>query len=351
MGRFVRKCLLFGAILTTLLAGITGFILFGLPPQFNGTYQHALYLQTRSLSRMHSPKVVVMGDSSVPFSLDCRRMSTLLKKPVQTLGIHSGTGVGYILALSKSSIHRGDIMVLELTPDGEDSFSPAIVLTACENHFDLYRGFTPDNWSKVIRYYPTYLIKKVKYYFHYRDEDPPSYSIHSFDRNGNYDYQRVGCLLPPHLQPDERDTVLNRNSFSNSLIQTLNDYDSYCARRGATFLVSFPPFLNESLVSSPSGFSSLQNYLSHRLKAPIITKISERDLPRRYFYDNVTHCNTQGAEKVTDDLAEDILHYSFGKTAPQVVTVKKSGKKSKTTFHRKSREILPKKTARLPRRL
>lgn len=351
MGRFVRKCLLFGAILTTLLAGITGFILFGLPPQFNGTYQHALYLQTRLPFPHAFPKSRCHGGFFRPIQLGLPAYEHTAEKAGSNAWDPFVTGVGYILALSKSSIHRGDIMVLELTPDGEDSFSPAIVLTACENHFDLYRGFTPDNWSKVIRYYPTYLIKKVKYYFHYRDEDPPSYSIHSFDRNGNYDYQRVGCLLPPHLQPDERDTVLNRNSFSNSLIQTLNDYDSYCARRGATFLVSFPPFLNESLVSSPSGFSSLQNYLSHRLKAPIITKISERDLPRRYFYDNVTHCNTQGAEKVTDDLAEDILHYSFGKTAPQVVTVKKSGKKSKTTFHRKSREILPKKTARLPRRL
>ena len=309
MKKFVCKCLLFGAILSSLLGGIVCLIVFGLPEQFDGTYQHALYLQFRALSRVESPKIVVMGDSSVPFSLDCARMRRIMKKPVQTLGIHSGTGIRYILDLSKSSVRRGDTMVLELMPDTEDSFSPSIVLTACENHFEMYRSFTLDDWGKVIRYYPTYLTKKVKYYFHIRDQEVPSYSIGSFDREGNYDYLRVGCLLPAHLQPDERDTVFNRKEYSDSLIAALNDYDSFCVRKGATFLITFPPFLNESLVSGNDSLSDVQNYLSSRLKAPVITKISARNLPRRYFYNNETHCNTAGAEKVTQDLANEILTY------------------------------------------
>lgn len=350
MGKFVRKCLLFSALLVTLVAGIGAFILFGLPPQFNNTYQHALYLQVRSLSRIKSPKVVVMGDSSVPFSLDSRLMSRLLDKPVQTLGIHSGTGIEYILNLSKSTIRRGDIMVLELPSDDEDDFSPAIVLTACENHFDMYRGFTLDDWNKVARYYPTYLLKKVKYDFHDRDQNPPSYSIRSFGQDGNYDYQRIGCRLPSHLLSDERDTVFDRKDFSDSLIQTLNDYNSYCRQRKATFLISFVPFLNESLVSHPSDFGGLQTYLAGQLKAPIITKLSARDLPRRYFYDNVNHCNTQGAEKVTSDLASDILRYLGRK----VVAAKQPTGKSRSILNRSRSRVLPAKKAPsriLPRRL
>lgn len=317
MKKFICKCMLFGAILLSLLGGIVSFILYGLPEQFNGTYQHALYLQVRSLARIRSPKIVVMGDSSVPFSLECGKMSRLMKEPVQTLGIHSGTGIQYILDLSKSSIRRGDTMVLELTPDAEDSFSPSIVLTACENHFDMYRSFTLDDWEKVIRYYPTYLTKKVKYYFHVRDSEAPSYSITSFDRNGNYDYRRVGCQLPMHLQASERDTVFNKEAYSDSMISFLNGYDRFCAEKGATFLITFPPFLDESLASKSNSLNDVQSYLAKRLKAPIITKISSRDLPRRYFYNNETHCNTIGAEKVTQDLAEEILayrrHFGFGK--------------------------------------
>lgn len=344
MRKFIQKCLLFSALMVTLMAGITAFILFGIPAQFNRSYQHALYLQTQALAHMHSPKVVVMGDSSVPFSLDCKRMSTLVRRPVQTLGIHSGTGIEYILSLSKGSVRRGDIMVLELTPGGEDSFSPAIVLTACENHFDLYRGFTWDDWNKVIRYYPTYLLKKVKYYFHDRDQDPPSYSINSFDQNGNYDYRRIGCSLPPHLLADERDTTFSCTDFSNELIGELNNYDSYCVQKGATFLISFPPFLNESLSSSPAEINDVQKYLARRLKAPIITKIAERELPRRYFYDNVTHCNTQGAEKVTDDLAEDLLRYCnqhMPETAKAVLQQRGHFTKQRS-FH----SSLPRKTCR-----
>lgn len=308
MGRLIRKCLLLTGIMVCLVGGISAAILFGLPSQFSGTYQHALVLQEQALSKEKSPKIVVMGDSSVPFSLDSSLMSRITKRPVQTLALHSGTGIGYILRLSESGIRRGDIVVLELTPDSEDSFSPSIVLTACENNFGMYRAFSQEEWGKVIRYYPTFLIKKVKYYFHDRDQEVPSYSIRAFDGNGNYDYQRTGCLLPGRLKPDEV-SAFSPMSYSPSLINTLNDYNSDCLRKGATFLVSFPPYLKESLSDSSGELNSVQKTLSQKLKAPVITQLSTRQLPRKYFYDNVTHCNTVGADKVTSDLAHEILTY------------------------------------------
>lgn len=348
MRKFVLKSLLFTALLASLLGGIGGLILFGLPPQFDNTYQHALYLQVQALSRIRSPKVVVMGDSAVPFSLDCAEMSKIMKEPVQTLGIHSGTGTEYLLNLSESSIRRGDIMVLELPSDAEDNvFSPAIVLTASENHFDMYRGFTPDEWGDAARYYPTFLIKKVKYCVHDRDRELPSYSIDSFDGNGNYDYRRTGCRLPVHLQADERTTEFSRKDYSDQLIGFLNNYDLFCVKQGATFLVSFSPFLNESLAGGQNGFSDVQSYLSERLKAPVITRIGERELPRRYFYDNVTHCNTAGAEKVTEDLANDILSY-LKRGAPKTVALGKPGlkisvrpKQTKRTSLREAPSVRP----------
>lgn len=309
MKKFIRKCLLFCLILTGLLGGISSFILFGLPQQFNKTYQHALYLQVRALSHIRSPKIVVMGDSSVPFSLDAAKMSHIMKQPVQTLGIHSGTSIQYILNLSKTNVQHGDTMVLELVPDTEDSFSPSIVLTACENHFDMYRSFTWDDWDKVIRYYPTYLLKKVKYCCHIQDQETPSYSIHAFDRKGNYIYFRVGCLPRPRIKFSDQDTVLKRKDYDEKMIAFLNDYSLYCKQRGATFLVSFPPFLDESLSPRSDSINDVQKYLASRLKAPIITNLATRSLPRRYFYNNDSHCNTAGAERVTKDLANEILAY------------------------------------------
>ena len=317
MGRLIRKCLLLTGIMVCLVGGISAAILFGLPSQFSGTYQHALVLQEKALSKEKSPKIVVMGDSSVPFSLNSSLMSRMTKRPVQTLALHSGTGIGYILRLSESGIRRGDIVVLELAPDSEDSFSPSIVLTACENDFSMYRAFSQEEWGEVIRYYPTFLIKKVKYYFHDRDQEIPSYSIQAFDGNGNYDYQRTGCLLPGRLKPDDV-SAFNPKSYSPSLINTLNDYNSDCLKKGATFLVSFPPYLKESLSTNSGEVNSVQSMLSQKLKAPVITQLSSRQLPRKYFYDNVTHCNTVGADKVTADLAHEILRYMHRSAAKSV---------------------------------
>jgi hypothetical protein len=236
-------------------------------------------------------------------------MSRIMKQPVQTLGIHSGTSIQYILNLSKTNVQHGDTMVLELVPDTEDSFSPSIVLTACENHFDMYRSFTWDDWDKVIRYYPTYLLKKVKYCCHIQDQETPSYSIRAFDRKGNYIYFRVGCLPRPRIKFSDQDTVLRRKDYDEKMIVFLNDYSRYCKQRGATFLVSFPPFLDESLSPRSDSINDVQKYLASRLKAPIITNLATRSLPRRYFYNNDSHCNTAGAERVTKDLANEILAY------------------------------------------
>lgn len=306
MKRFIMKSVLFCLTVLALLSCISSFILFGLPPQFGLSYQHALSLQYDTMRRIPTPKVVVMGDSSVPFSLNADLMEKILKMPVQTLGIHSGTGLEYILKLSESSIHKGDIMVLELAPSNDEAFTPSIVLTACENNFSMYQAFTSKDWKKVISYYPSYLIKKVKYCFHIEDQQSAAYCEKSFNHRGNYDFYLGKCILPKRLtQPNEK-TEFSKMDYNDEYISFLNQYDDFCRKKGATFLITFPPFLNESLSSSQSSISDLQNDLAHRLKAPIITKISDRELSRLYIYNNVSHCNTAGANKVTIQLAHDI---------------------------------------------
>lgn len=309
MKKFIYKSLLFVSLMLVLIGGISASVLFALPPQFNSTYQHALSLQYDSLEKLHSPKVVVMGDSSVPFSLNAPLMKKLLGMPVQTLGIHSGTGMEYILSLSKCNIHKGDIMVVELEPSGEDTFSPSVILTACENNFSMYRYFSVNDWKKVISYYPSYLIKKVKYSMNIRDAQIPAYDGHSFSRDGNYNYYRKNCTLPRRLTGPDEKTEFSKKGYTAELISYLNSYNRYCRERGATFLVSFPPFLNESLVSSGKDIKDLQNYLSRRLEAPVITKVTDRELSRMYIYNNVAHCNSAGADIVTTRLAREIQSY------------------------------------------
>lgn len=308
MKKFIAKSLLFCLTMLVLLGGITAFVLFGIPAQFGMSYQHALSLQYDAMRKIPSKKIVIMGDSSVPFSLNTSLMTKMLKMPVQTLGIHSGTGLEYILALSQSSVHKGDIMVLELVPSNDDSCSPSIVLTAIENNFSMYQAFTEKDWKKVIAYYPSYLIKKVKYFFQIQDQQSPAYSEKSFNQDGNYDYYLGKCILPKKLTSSE-ETEFSKRDYNNEFVSYLNKYDAFCKQKGATFLITFPPFLNESLVSSQSNINDLQNYLSRRLHAPIITKIGDRELSRLYIYNNVSHCNTAGANKVTTDLAHDILRY------------------------------------------
>lgn len=302
----------FFAVMAGLFAGITAIVLFVIPQQFGQSYQHALERQYESLQQMRSPKVVVLGDSSVPFSLNAPLMGKILKMPVQTLGIHSGTGLKYILRLSESNIRKGDILVVELVPLKDDDFSPGMALTACENDFSMYRYFSAREWQKVIAFYPSYLLAKVKYAMRIRDVQMSSYSGKSFDADGNYDYPRKDCTLPRPLPRAERETTFRRSDYPEDALSFLNRYIEACRQKGARVLITFPPYLDESLESSPAEIDGLQSYLSDRLHAPVITKIQSRALPRRYIYNNVTHCNTAGANKVTTDLTHEIRNYLAG---------------------------------------
>ena len=309
MKKFICRSAAFCTIMAVLLAGTAALVLFAIPPQFGQTYQHALERQYESLQRVRSPKVVVLGDSSVPFSLNARMMEKILKMPVQTLGIHSGTGLKYILRLSESNIRSGDILIVELVPFKDGDFSPGVALTACENDFSMYRYFSAPEWREVVAYYPAYLLKKVKYAAGIRDSQMPSYSERSFDANGNYAYARKGCTLSRPLPRAERETAFRESDYTEGTLSFLNRYIDDCQRKGARVLITFPPFLDESLESSPAEIDGLQAYLSGRLHAPVITKIRNRALPRRYIYNNITHCNTAGADKVTTDLAHEIQNY------------------------------------------
>lgn len=308
MLKFIRKCLLLGVLVLTLCTGIGLFVTDAIPLQFKDTYQYALNMQYRALQRTPSPKVVVMGDSSVPFSLNAKGLRKALGRPVRTLGIQSSTGLEYIMRLSESNIQKGDIMVVELYPFNNDEFSAPVVLVACENTFSMYRYFSLDNWSRVIPSYPSYLVHKVKFWLGVRYDLAPSFTEKAFDQDGNYDFyrgkswtadDRHGNPWPTHFSPDD---------YNKSSIDFLNKYNDFCKKRGATFLISFPPYYDQSMVSSKKDAETLQKYLAMKLNAPIITKITDRELTGKYILDGL-HCNSAGADKVTKDLAGEILHW------------------------------------------
>lgn len=309
MLKFIRKCLLLGGLVLVLCTGIGLCVTFAIPPQFKDTYQYALNQQYRALQRTPSPKVVVMGDSSVPFSLNAKKLKRIVGKPVRTLGIQSSTGLEYIMRLSESNIQKGDIMVVELFPFNNDDFSAPVVLAACENNFSMYRYFSADNWSRVIPSYPSYLLHKIKFWLGVRYDLAPSFTDKAFDQDGNYDFYREKSWAENPGSGDPWPTHFSQDDYNEKSIAFLNEYNDFCKKRGETFLISFPPYFDKSMISSREDAKNLQKYLAGRLDAPIITNITDRELTGEYILDGM-HCNSAGANKVTKDLADEILRWT-----------------------------------------
>ena len=59
-------------------------------------------------------------------------------------------------------------------------------------------------------------------------------------------------------------------------------------------------------------YDSFTKYCADRLDYPVISNLGTYIMENKYMYNSQWHCNTEGAEKRTRDLANDLINYFNG---------------------------------------
>lgn len=319
MKKFFAKIILFAALACALVGALFFVSYFAMPAAFSDSYQRGFNYQYGALKNAGTePKIMVLGGSHMAFATDTKLLSKLSGRPAYTFGVHSGTGMCYILETAKKFINKDDVVVFCFMPLREKDYGTDLIFLSFEKEFGLFWEFAKAHpalaalqigsslYTKWYNYFDKAIKKRVL-----KNEDAQISVYHSiaFDkRTGNMVYPRPGVdPSVPDSELEGKKCSYNINDINESCFLVLNDFNDFCLKRGAKFYIAFPPVYENSVENTDAELAEYEAYLSQRLDAPLISGAKETLVPKDCLYDFIMHMNDKGVERYTTLLYNDLL--------------------------------------------
>ena len=261
-------------------------------------------------------KVVVVGNSNIPFGVDSALAEKLLKGAgldysVCNFGLYGALGTRFMCELAEKQIKSGDIVVVstELYPQTMSTyFSAEEAWYALDSNTSLFWQFPHETRKILAAGYVHYSAQKHELYKNGQcAEGSDVYAQSSFDDNcdlKNYptDYNIMQDGVDGN-NPIAFDTALMNDDFCDFI----NDFADRIAQKGAIVYYSFAPINNaavsdEEMAKKDEFFA----YVSKNLRFSVISDIDDYLFDKEWFYDSNFHLNTSGRVLRTVQLVCDI---------------------------------------------
>ena len=297
---FILNCIAMLAILALFCFGVV-------MPQYEGDYQAAMIDKVERLKSMEGEKIVLIGDSNLPFGIDSGTLEQKLGKPVVNMGMHGGTGDVFNEQAALLNVHEGDLyIVCPSRYDEEDRLTnPHLCWITIENHFSLYPLIRPKDWPDMIAAYPTYLGKCAKLWRTGtgNSEMTNSYRRSAFNEYGDNYYPR------PASEENIDFSYVTISTISDTTVQRLNSlYDKLQAKGADMVIAAYPIALCEG-VPDEAQYAAFEQELRDKLKAEVISDFNSYRYDVSYFYDTHLHLTDEGVAVRTGQLAADVEKY------------------------------------------
>lgn len=285
-------------------------------PRFSQTYYGELVKMYDKLATTVGNKIVVIGNSNVPFGLDSALAESLLKQAgldysVCNFGLYGSLGTRFMCELAENQIKSGDIVIVatELYAQTMSTyFSAEEAWYALDGNASLMWQFPSETRKMLAAGYFDYAAKKYDLYKKRQfAEGSDVYAQSSFDDNcdlKNYstDYNIMQDGVDTN-NPIAFDTALMSDDFCDFI----NDFADRIAQKGASVYYSFAPTNNaavsdEEMTKKDEFFA----YVSKKLRFSVISDIDDYLFDKEWFYDSNFHLNSSGRVLRTVQLVCDI---------------------------------------------
>ena len=330
-GAFVHGGLIFlAALLPFFFVFLAGILL---PPQYANTYYAELPEMVRRLEETEGNKIVVIGNSSVPFGVDSALCEELLQEggeayAVCNFGLYGTLGTKMMLDLAKDCLKEGDIVIFapELTAQTLSLyFSAQETWYALDGNMGLFRRLTGTDRTKLIGNYAYYVSKKYRLW---RSGQPAEgsgiYASASFNAHGDLLVSEREYNVMPDGADGNNPIVLSPSIFSADFIGYVNAYYAEIRGRGVRMYYSFPP-MNEAALqeTDPASLDEFYAFIRESFDFPVMSDISTRIMEKEYFYDSNFHLNQTGMIHHTVNLVEDIKNQLENTSKTEIVLPEK----------------------------
>ena len=287
---------------------LIGSIFIAIPPDPD-SYFGGSVLKLNLLKSTPSPKIVVVGGSSVAFGIDSVLMEKEHGRPVINDGLNAGLSMLPLEEL-KDYIGAGDIIIVSIE----------YVI------FTFYADGNPQEISDWIEYAPErikYLPepvaqapstlgimlqrkvnRSINYYLYNRSLEPIRGIYQGSDFNSHGDF--IGHLktdyIPPKIDPGAY-PINPSEKITNYLIE----FKEYASTKGATVFFESQPNRRTNCKATPEQrIKRFYKDLQEETGIIVLTNMDQLCLPDKYFFDTAYHLNAVGREIRTKRLINNL---------------------------------------------
>ncbi len=304
-------------ILTVLLAAVclalpfaaTAGAVMTAPVQYDDTFLAGLADKVELLKTVGSPRIVLIGGSSLVFGLDSALLESYTGMPVVDFGLYATIGTKAMLDLSRPYIREGDYIVLCPETDAQTYslyYNGKSMWQALDCDYSMLKDVGFDNLGRLLADLPEFAKEKLS--FVRRGEKPAPTGIYahsSFDEYGDIGVERPYNEMPANCDLSQP-IRLSPDIIADDFLPYLNDYAAYARSKGAKVAFSFCPINASAVDTTDEEQETFYFTLGKELDFPIISDLDDYILAAEYFYDSNFHLNTRGAKLRTALLADDI---------------------------------------------
>lgn len=312
MSTFLLRCAGFCLLQAVLFGGLLSFH----DGSDSQNYLAETVIKHRRLREVASPRVVLVGGSSLAVGVHSKMLEEALKLPVLNMGLAAGLGLEFMLSEVAPHLRRGDTVVLSLE---YDHFA-----RGSESPWGGGRGFDPGVLGQVLTFRPASVA--CFGWVHLRPSwlDRLLPLLSEVARESAADAGRsIGWLAPKpsvsseargfnrwgdHLLPDHLDRapgslretlVADARGFPNQrALRALRRFVATMNQRGVAVFWSYPPKPQEALKDPhlPLFQAELESIPGLR----ILDRPEDHGYPEASFFDTANHLTSQAAATRTE---------------------------------------------------
>jgi hypothetical protein len=288
MRRFVIHALIFALLQVAILA-----IAWRSCPDDPDHYMAATLDKHARLRAIESPRLILVGGSSVGFGLDSREFEPLGLTPVN-MGLNAGLGLAFMLGEVEGQLRAGDVVIVapetHLYWTGSQDDAIWAVLQRRPASLRCLAAAGPRAVADVFDQGLPFFARKLRCAAHQLATDqqlPSVYRRSGFDEIGDFVAHRE--LAPKFEQaidgpwPNPETLALERS------LAALRRFARSCERAGARCFSSWSPMREQQLAREAEVFALLDARLRAEVDLPLLERPEELAYPEAAFFDRGPH--------------------------------------------------------------
>ena len=268
-------------------------------PSAKNAYMATIADKMHLLDSVASPRLILMSGSSMAFGVDSDLLSKELEIPVVNASLHFKLGSRFMMDQLKSSVRKGDIVLITLEYVISSKGSCEEKLMAADFYPPAKNWIHFSSLSEEIGAYAVHRLADFKLLLGEVwagtrlkpisiDDTTSVFFSKCFSKNGDL----LGHLNNPKPTIDVRE-ISNEVEFSRQ-IEDLNDFETFAKEKGVIVLFTFPSYVESGFEKNMVVIKKIEQQYRNHLRIPILGSPENSVMDDKFFFDNPFHLDAEG---------------------------------------------------------